>query len=125
MRRWGRGWLLSFAAVGLASCGGGGGGDWRAQTITRAEAQIRSDVADPSAQFWRVQVTGDDQSGQTCGYVTKKNGPDNPGGTERFIVYIDQSAGPYIEGTLGKQVMSQEAFSVAWQNDCLNEGYNS
>jgi hypothetical protein len=121
--------LVSFTALGLASCGGGGGGggggDWRSQTIERAETQMRAAVTDPTAQFWRVQVTGDDQSGQTCGFITKKNSTDGPGGTERFIVYIDQSAGPYIEGALGKQTMSEEAFSRAWENDCITEGYNS
>jgi hypothetical protein len=127
-RALGRTSLFVFAALGLTACGGasggasGGDGDWRSQTIERAETQMRAAVSDPTAQFWRVQVTGDDQSGQTCGFITKKNSPDGPGGTERFIVYIDQSAGPYIEGTLGKQVMSEEAFSRAWENDCISDG---
>ena len=86
---------------------------------------MRGEVNDQAAQFWRVQVTGDDKTGQTCGFVTKRNGSGVPGGTEQFIVYIDQTAGPFVEGNLGKQAMSEEAFSNAWQNDCLNEGYNS
>jgi hypothetical protein len=114
--------LAICAALALAACAQG---DWRAQTIAGAEAQMRTEVSDPAAKFWRVQVTGDDKTGQTCGYVTKNSGPESSGGTQRFIVYIDQTAGPFVEGSLGKTSMAPGAFDRAWQADCVNEGYNS
>jgi hypothetical protein len=115
-------WLLAGVAMALASCAAG---DWRSQAIAQAEDQIRSDADDPAVVFSRVQVTGDDKTGQTCGYVTKKVAPDGNTITERFIVYIDQTAGPYVEGSLGKHPMPQGDFESAWRNDCVNEGYNS
>jgi len=91
--------------------------DWRAQQIGRAEAKIRSEVGDASAQFSKVQLTGNEHTGQTCGIVQ-----DAHNAPVRFIVYID-GAGPYVEGGHGGQYLSRDAFDFAWQNDCINEGY--
>ena len=113
-------WLLCSCA-GLAACNGQ---DWRAQAIADAEDKVRSEMGDPSAQFSKFQVTGDSSTGQTCGVVLAKTG----GGREdfaRFIVYIDGTAGPYIDKGMGAHPIAQEKFDFAWQNDCLNEGYNS
>jgi hypothetical protein len=110
---------LFLLFVGLAACGQQ---DWRAQAITDAQQKIRDDVGDQSAQFSRVQVTGDSSTGQTCGFVTVKRG-DAGDQTTRFIVYIDNTAGPYIEGNIGTHPVGN--FENAWQADCLSEGYKS
>ena len=110
--------LLSCAA--LFACGRSG--DWRAGAIADSENQIRSDVGDTAAKFSDVQVTGNDSTGQTCGFVSARlsTGGDQSG---RFIVYIDGTAGPYVENNMGSHAMSHEQFEFAWENDCLREGY--
>ncbi|HEY2178476.1 MAG TPA: hypothetical protein VGH15_07830 [Caulobacteraceae bacterium] len=118
-------WLLIGAAVGLASCARPQAGDWRADTITAAESQIKAEVDDPAAQFSRVQVTGDDKTGQTCGYVSIGAGSGGSGKVERFIVYIDQTAGPFVEENIGKHPLEGQGFAQAWQGDCVSEGYAS
>lgn len=85
---------------------------------------MRLDVKDPTAQFSRIQITGDDTTGQACGFVRARSGATGIVNS-RFIVYIDGTAGPYIERNLGTQHLSQDDFAFAWQNDCLNEGYKS
>lgn len=104
------GWLLALAACQAP--------DWRAQAIATAEAKVKSEMGDRSAQFMNVQFIGDQRSGQTCGVVQAVSRP-----AERFIVYIDGTAGPYIEGGEGPEHLTSEAFYAAWQNDCLAEGY--
>ena len=113
--------LLLCGCSALVACNGQ---DWRAEAIADAEDKVRSEMDDPSAQFSKLQVTGDSSTGQTCGVVLAKIG----GGREdfaRFIVYIDETAGPYIDKSMGAHPISQEKFDFAWQNDCLKEGYNS
>ncbi len=97
--------------------------DWRASALADAEQKVRDDLSDPSAQFSRVQVTGDSSTGQTCGFVTAKPGGTASAQTTRFIVYIDNTAGPYIESNAGTHPVAN--FENAWQGDCLNEGYKS
>ncbi|HEX7886987.1 MAG TPA: hypothetical protein VF474_13505 [Phenylobacterium sp.] len=93
--------------------------DWRAQQIARAVEKIRSEVGEPSAQFSKLQLTGDQNTGQTCGVVQEAhNAP------ARFIVYIDGTAGPYIEGGGGAEYLNQDRFDFVWQNDCVAEGYD-
>ncbi|TPK83456.1 MULTISPECIES: hypothetical protein [unclassified Mesorhizobium] len=104
----------------LAACNGG---DWRANAISAAEDKMRVEVNDSSATFSHIQLTGDSSSGQTCGVVRAKAG--SGWKNVRFIVYIDNTAGPYVEAGLGRQSMSRPDFDWAWQNDCLNEGYKS
>jgi hypothetical protein len=91
--------------------------DWRAAAVESAEVKIRSDIADPHAQFSRVALTGDEAHGQTCGQVMASNG--QPG---RFIVYIDGD-GPFIEG-VGPSPMDHDEFASHWYNDCVSEGYS-
>ncbi|HEY4029309.1 MAG TPA: hypothetical protein VGM25_03115 [Caulobacteraceae bacterium] len=92
--------------------------DWRVQQTEAAEAKIRAEVGDPGAQFAKVQVTGDDKTGQICGEVQPAHN-----GARRFVVYIDGTAGPWVEQGAGHTPVSQDRFDQAWQNDCLNEGY--
>lgn len=99
--------------------------DWRAQAIAKAEAQIRVEVSDPKARFSHVQLTGDSATGQTCGVVTARAGPEAPEKSGRFIVYIDATAGPFIEAGMGNSFLSQEDFDRAWQGDCVREGYRA
>jgi hypothetical protein len=113
-------------AVSLCACvKAGAPADWRADAIAHAEDQVRGLVSDPSAPFSRVQVTGDDKTGQTCGYVSAKGGPDGSVYTVRFIVYIDHSAGPFVDPALIPGPLSSRAFEGAWRSDCLKEGYQA
>ena len=98
--------------------------DWRADAIADAERQIREEVADPDAAFSRVQLTGDSASGQICGVVEAKPAAGGDRKTGRFIVYVDKTAGPFVESAMGRQPLSREDFDLAWENDCLNEGYH-
>src|SRR5437763_12832414 len=104
--------ILVCGSVVVAACQPQSPPDWRSQQIAAAEVKIRADVGDPAAQFARVQVTGDDKTGQICGEV-------RPGhnGSRRFIVYIDATAGPYVEQGAGSVSIGQDAFDSAWQND--------
>lgn len=113
---------LIFACVGLAACNGQ---DWRTQAAASAEDKVRAEVNDSAARFSRVQVTGNSTTGQTCGYVTVKAGYAGLDNTARFIVYIDGTAGPFVESSRGMHAVSQQRFDFAWQNDCLKEGYKS
>lgn len=119
MRNHARLFLLCGLAV-LAACTAK---DWRAEAIANAEDAMRTQVSDPAAAFTHVQITGDSSSGQTCGFVTAKVGTLKKGA--RFIVYIDGTAGPFVEAGMGRQPMSKDDFDWAWQNDCLKEGYKS
>jgi hypothetical protein len=112
----------ALACMAVSACGQQ---DWRAQTIAQAEAKMRQETTDPAAQFARVQVTGDDKTGQTCGYVSARFATDGLNHTARFIVYIDNSAGPYVDGALGRQALSSEDFEQAWRSDCIKEGYTA
>ncbi|HET8612067.1 MAG TPA: hypothetical protein VFL92_04805 [Sphingomonas sp.] len=113
---------LLWPLILLSGCHGG---DWRAQAIAHAEAQMRVEVNDPNASFSRVQFTGDATTGQTCGFVKGRAGAEAPEKTGRFIVYIDETAGPFVEAGMGTQFMSQQAFESAWRADCVREGYTS
>ena len=115
-------WLAIYACLALVGCQQA---DWRPQAIAQAETKMREQVSDPAAQFSHVQLTGDDKTGQTCGTITAVLGPDRLSRSERFIVYIDNTAGPYIEGGFDNPPLSQANFDRAWQGDCLNEGYSS
>ncbi|MDQ7250818.1 hypothetical protein [Dongia sedimenti] len=115
--------LLGVALLVLFGCGGEA--DWRSKVIADAEAQIRARLGDPSAQFARVQVTGDSRSGQTCGIVTAKPAASAGGGTGRFIVYIDKGAGPFIEPSVGISTIAQAQFDFQWAHDCVGEGYRA
>jgi hypothetical protein len=89
--------LLICGLIGLAACTGG---DWRAEAIANAEDKMRGEVNDPTATFKRVQFTGDNSTGQTCGVVRAKAGTGLK--AARFIVYID-GAGPFVEAGMGRK----------------------
>src|SRR4051812_38685719 len=97
--------LLSAGLLALVACDKDQP-DWRPQAIADAEAQVRSRLGDPAAQFTKVQMTGDRTTGQTCGTVTAKPAASVGGGTGRFIVYIDNAAHPYIEYSVGIAIIS-------------------
>ncbi|MER9843531.1 hypothetical protein NKJ59_20090 [Mesorhizobium australicum] len=105
---------LFFLPALLSACSGSG--DWRADAIAGAEGKMRGLISDASATF------GDSSTGQTCGVITAKVGAFTK--EARFIVYIDNTAGPFVEPGMG-QSMSRADFDWAWRNDCLNEGYKS
>ena len=84
---------------------------------------MRADVSDPQARFLRVQMTGDDRTGQACGVVALGSPTSATGRSARFIVYIDGSAGPFVDNELGKTALDQSFFDAAWQADCIREGY--
>lgn len=111
---------LFFLPALLSACSGSG--DWRADAIAGAEGKMRGLISDASATFSHVQLTGDSSTGQTCGVITAKVGAFTK--EARFIVYIDNTAGPFVEPGMG-QSMSRADFDWAWWNDCLNEGYKS
>lgn len=115
--------LLGLGLLALVGCGQKA--DWKPKVISDAEAQIRARLADPAAQFAQVQVTGNSNTGQTCGLVTAKPPASADGGTGRFIVYIDKSAGPFIEQSVGIATISQEQFEFQWEHDCVDEGYRA
>lgn len=108
--------MIACCCIMLVACSKS---DWRADAIADAEGQIGTQLDAPSAHFTRVQLTGNSSTGQTCGFVTAKS-VSAPEKTTRFIVYIDGTAGPYIEFR-----MDAQAFETAWQNDCRREGYDS
>lgn len=112
--------VLACGSLALGACQPSGPPvDWRVQQTAAAEAKIRADVGDPEALFTKVQVTGDDKTGQICGEVQPAHN-----GSRRFIVYIDGTAGPWIEQGAGHVSIGQDAFEAAWRNDCVGEGYS-
>lgn len=92
------------------------GGDWQAQQTAIAKQKVRDAVADPSAAFPHTDVVGDDKTGQVCGLVRPHGGA-----PVRFVFYIDQTAGPYVDESGNAGV--REQFESAWQADCIREGY--
>ena len=104
----------------LSACTGSG--DWRTDAIVSAEGKMRGLITDPAATFSHVQFTGDSSTGQTCGVIIAKIGIYAK--EARFIVYIDNTAGPYVEPGMGPSI-SQADFDWAWKNDCVNEGYKA
>jgi hypothetical protein len=110
-----------FIALLLSACGQA---DWKPGVVADAEKRMKDEIVDPSAQFSRIQITGDDRTGQTCGYVYGRFTADGLTHMARFIVYIDTPM-PYVEGGLGRQTLSQDDFERDWQSDCVNEGYKS
>jgi len=112
--------MLVCGSLAIAGCQPvGQPGDWRSQQIASAEAKIRTDVGDPAAEFAKVQVTGDDKTGQICGEVQPAHNA-----SSRFIVYIDGTAGPWVDQGAGRVPIGRDAFESAWQNDCVAEGYS-
>ena len=113
-------WLLIPLAGLAAACAS----DWRANAIADAEALVRKQMDEPSLQFARVQFTGDDRSGQTCGYLQR---PNALGGTDgiRFISFIDGGGGqnPFIDEPSAPYPKIKSAFELNWRTQCVELGY--
>jgi len=112
--------LILMSLGGLAACHGQTG-----PTVTdQAEALVRQYAKDPAVQFKRVQFTGDDRSGQTCGYFTR---PNALGGTDavRFIVFIDGNGGqnPFIDEASAPYPRDKSLFAFGWREQCVKLGY--
>jgi len=108
--------------VVLSGCGG----DWRATARAQAEDIVKDALHDPSLKFSHVQVTGDEQSGQTCGYYEHANefgGKD----TARFIVFIDGAGGhnPYSDSPSAPYPADKSDFDLNWRTQCLDLGYSA
>jgi hypothetical protein len=112
--------LIFLSLVGLASCQG----DWRVQAVQQAETLIRDRVGDPSLQFTRVQFTGDNVSGQTCGYFVRRTADGGEVDT-RFIVFVDGANGqnPFIDEASSPYPINKEDFALGWRTQCLDLGY--
>jgi hypothetical protein len=113
--------LMLVALIGLTGCHS----DWRARAVEDAESIVREQVKDPSAQFTRVQFTGDAQTGQTCGYVVRKTADGGEVST-RFIVFIDGGAGqnPFMDDPSMPYPTNKDDFDLNWHDQCVSLGYN-
>ena len=100
--------------------------DWRARAINDAEALVRSKVGDPALQFRHVQFTGDERSGQTCGYFVM-NSADGGEETTRFIVWVDGGGGqtPWIDDSSAPYPTDKSDFGLNWQSQCVDLGYDA
>lgn len=85
--------------------------------------KMRDYLEDPDLRFFAAQVVGDSSSGQICGRVFGKSVSNGTGAPARFIVYIDGTAGPWIEDQIGQHKISDDRFEFAWANDCVGEGW--
>jgi hypothetical protein len=113
--------LLALSLLGLAGCGP----DWRAKAATDAEALMRQQLKDPSLQFAHIMVTGDSDSGQTCGYYERSNQLGGMDGV-RFIAFIDGAGGqnPYIDDPSAPYPENKGDFELNWRTQCVDLGYN-
>ena len=113
--------LCVIVLLGLGGCHA----DWRARAMNDAEAMVRDQIKDPSAQFSRVQFTGDSQSGQTCGYVARKTA-DGGVVSMRFIAFIDGGGGqnPFIDDPSMPYPINKDDFELNWREQCVGLGYN-
>jgi hypothetical protein len=106
--------------LGLAACNQ----NWRDKAMTDAEALIRDELKSAPVTFTRVQFTGDDRSGQTCGYYET---PTSDGGTEstRFIVFVDGAGrqNPFIDDPSAPYPKNKDDFALNWRTQCLDLGY--
>ncbi|HZV09926.1 MAG TPA: hypothetical protein VFF94_09210 [Novosphingobium sp.] len=113
--------LALLAALPLLACQPAT--DWRQAAALDGEQQIRADIEDPAASFSQVQVVGDASTGQICGKVLGRSVSAGFGTPARFIVYIDRTAGPWIEEQHGHSIVTGQRFEFAWQHDCIDEGW--
>jgi hypothetical protein len=112
--------LILLSLVALAGCQV----DWRAQAINNAKRLVREEVRNPSMEFTRVQFTGDNRSGQTCGYYLTRTA-DGGQVTTRFIVFIDGGGGqnPFIDNLSARYPLNKDDFALNWRTQCLDLGY--
>jgi hypothetical protein len=111
---------LVLATIVLAACRSG---DWKQAAAADGMEQIRADIGDASARFSDVQVVGDSRTGQICGKVLAHDVSTGFGTPARFVVYIDHTSGPWIEGQHGRETVTDSRFDFAWQHDCVDEGW--
>ncbi|MGD9811609.1 MAG: hypothetical protein AB7U35_09795, partial [Sphingobium sp.] len=104
---------------------GGCNSDWRAKAVDEAEELMRQQLNDPTTQFNRVQFSGDQQSGQTCGYYERPNAPVGKHSV-RFIVFIDGAGGqnPYIDDPSAPYPINKSDFALNWKTQCLDLSYS-
>lgn len=114
--------LVMILLLGAAGCHA----DWRAQAVNDAEQLVREQVKDPSLQFSRVQFTGDNRSGQTCGYFERKDYYAGEVDT-RFIVFIDGGGGqnPFIDDPSAPYPVNKDDFALNWHTQCVELGYSA
>jgi len=112
--------LIFLALIGVTGCQA----HWRADAVKDAEALVRKQVNNPSLQFSRVQFTGDNRSGQTCGYFVERT-PDGGEVSKRFIVFIDGGGGqnPFIDDPSAPFPTNKDDFTLNWRTQCLDLGY--
>lgn len=112
--------LVTMFLLAAAACHA----DWRAQAVSEAEQLVREQVKDPSIQFSRVQFTGDNRSGQTCGYFERKDSYAGEVDT-RFIVFIDGGGGqnPFIDDPSARYPTNKDDFALNWRTQCVELGY--
>jgi hypothetical protein len=123
--------IMILALVGLSGCNLHGHSqtgdiDWRAQAIEDGEALVRKQINNPSLQFAHVMVTGDNQTGQACGYYLT---PAPLGGTNEtaFIYFIDGGGGqnPFIGDPSAPYPVDKSDFALNWREQCVDLGYHS
>ena len=112
--------FLLLVLITLGACQA----DWRTQEVKDAEALMRDQLKDPSVEFSRVQFTGDDRTGQTCGYYVIHT-PDGGEVSTRFIVFVDGAGGqnPYIDDPSAPYPTNKDDFALNWRTQCLDLGY--
>ncbi len=97
--------------------------DWKQAAAADGLEQVRTSLGDPAASFSDVQVVGDSSTGQICGKVLAHGVSVGFGTPARFVVYIDHTAGPWIEGHHGRDTVTDKRFDFAWEHDCIDEGW--
>lgn len=114
--------LIFILLLGLSACHS----DWRGQAINDAEASVRRQLNKPSLQFSRVQFTGDNHSGQTCGYFMA-NSADGGEVATRFIMFIDGNGGqnPFIDDPSAPYPTNKDDFALNWRTQCVELGYSA
>jgi hypothetical protein len=115
--------LMLLLLIGASGCQNA---DWQAQAVKDAEDLVRQQMNDPSAQFYRVQFTGDNRSGQTCGYFQAKTAEGGAVDT-RFIVFIDGGGGqnPFIDDPSAPYPTNKDDFELNWRTQCVELGYSA
>lgn len=100
--------------------------DWRRRAVDDAEALMRQQVKNPSLKFLRVQFTGDDRTGQTCGYFVT-SAADGGEVSRRFIVFIDGGGGqnPFIDDLSAPYPTNKDDFELNWRTQCVELGYSA
>lgn len=112
--------LMMLAILALGACHWG----WKDHAIQSAEDMVRQQVGDPSLKFSRVEFTGDDRTGQTCGYFTTQ-ADDGGEVATRFIVFIDGAGGqnPFVDDPSAPYPANKDDFELNWRTQCVDLGY--